>query len=273
MGRYLRPERLEEALDALGAGGWIPLAGGTDFYPARVGRPIDDDVLDLSLVAGLRGIAEGEAGWRIGAATTWTDLILADLPPLFDGLRAAAREVGGWQVQNAGTIAGNLCNASPAADGAPPLLSLDARVELASRAGPRSLPLADFILGNRRTARRPDELVTALFVPRPAREARSGFLKLGARRYLVISIVMAAGVVELEGGRVAAARIAVGACADRALRLPALEAALIGQPPGAVRPAPEHLAPLAPIDDCRGPAEYRRDAALTLLGRLLDGLA
>jgi len=272
MGRYFRPERLEEALDAMGEGGWTPLAGGTDFYPARVGRPIDDDVLDLSQVAGLRGIAENEAGWRIGAATTWTDLVLAELPPPFDGLRAAAREVGGWQVQNAGTIAGNLCNASPAADGAPALLSLDARIELASRAGRRTLALEEFLLGARKTARRPDELAVAIHVPRHAPEARGAFLKLGARRYLVISIVMVAGVVALEGGRIAEVRLAVGACSDRALRLRALEDELTGRRPGEVALRPEHLAGLSPIDDCRADAGYRRDAALTLTRRLLAEL-
>lgn len=272
MGRYFRPERLEEALDAMGAGGWTPLAGGTDFYPARVGRPIDEDVLDLSQVAGLRGISEGEAGWRIGATTTWTELVLAELPPLFDGLKAAAREVGGWQVQNAGTVAGNLCNASPAADGAPALLGLGAAIELASAAGRRTLPLEDFLLGNRSTARRPDELAVAIHVPRHAPAARGGFLKLGARRYLVISIVMVAGVVVLDDGRVAQARLAVGACSDRALRLRALEDELAGRRPGEVAVGPEHLAGLSPIDDCRADAAYRRDAALTLIRRLLAEL-
>ena len=180
------------------------------------------------------------------------------------------------QIQNAGTLGGNVCNASPAADGVPPLLVLDAVVELASLGGARRLPLADFIIGNRKTVLRPDELVTALLVPEPAPLARSRFLKLGARSYLVISIVMAAALVEAgEDGRVAAARVAVGACSAVARRLEALEAALVGQPldgrlGAAVQPA--HLAPLEPIDDVRGTAAYRRDAAVTLLRRLLGGL-
>jgi CO/xanthine dehydrogenase FAD-binding subunit len=95
------------------------LAGGTDFYPARVGRAIDEDILDITAIGELRGIAEDADGWRIGATTTWSELIETRLPPLFDGLKLAAREVGGRQIQNAGTIAGNLCNASPAADGVP----------------------------------------------------------------------------------------------------------------------------------------------------------
>src|SRR5580704_2618800 len=183
MGAYLRPSRLEDALTAL-ARPHVVLAGGTDFYPARVGRAIDEDVLDIGGIAVLRGISADAAGWRLGATTTWGELISADLPPLFDGLKQAAREVGGRQIQNAGTIAGNLCNASPAADGVPPLLALDAAVELASRTGSRTVPLAAFVTGNRRTTLMPGELVVAIHVPEPAHEARSAFLKLGARRYL-----------------------------------------------------------------------------------------
>ena len=125
-----------EALTAL-ARPHVVLAGGTDFYPARVGRAIGEDVLDIGGIAILRGISADRAGWRLGATTTWSELIEADLPPLFDGLKQAAREVGGRQIQNAGTLAGNLCNASPAADGVPCLLALDAEIEIA---GPRRQP-------------------------------------------------------------------------------------------------------------------------------------
>jgi CO/xanthine dehydrogenase FAD-binding subunit len=272
---YLRPHRLEEALGALQRP-FTVLAGGTDFYPARVGRTIDEDVLDISAIADLRGIAATSAGWRLGATATWGELIAADLPPLFDGLKQAAREVGGRQIQNAGTIAGNLCNASPAADGVPPLLALDAEVEIANWSGSRKVPLADFITGNRRTVLRPGELVVAVHVPTPAHDARSAFLKLGARRYLVISIAMAAATLEISGGRVVRARVAVGACSAVAQRLPALEAALAGAPvDGALgtQVEPQHLAPLTPLDDIRGSARYRTDVALTLLKRLLGGFA
>ena len=227
MGIYLRPADLDDALKALAAQRLTVLAGGADFYPARVGKPLDDDVLDITALAALRGIADTGAAHRIGALTTWTDAIRADLPPHFDGLKQAAREVGGVQVQNAGTVVGNVCNASPAADGVPNLIALDAEVELASHAGKRAVPLQQFITGNRRTTRRADEIVTALLIPKPRRSARSTFLKLGARKYLVISIVMVAAVIETDGGKVADARIAVGSCSEVAQRLPALEAALV----------------------------------------------
>jgi len=274
MADYLRPSSLDEALQAL-ARPWTVLAGGTDFYPARVGRAIDEDVLDIGGIAILRGIAAGTDGWRLGATTTWSELIEAELPPLFDGLKQAAREIGGRQIQNTATIAGNLCNASPAADGVPPLLALDAEVELAGRAGARRLPLSSFITGNRRTVLAPGELLVAIHVPKPTRAGCSAFLKLGARRYLVISIAMAAATVEIEAGRVVAARIAVGACSAVARRLPALEAALIGATVDslAARVDASHLAPLSPIDDVRGSAGYRREAVVILLRRLLSGFA
>jgi CO/xanthine dehydrogenase FAD-binding subunit len=275
MGAYLRPHCLDEALTAL-ARPHVVLAGGTDFYPARVGRAIGEDVLDIGGIAILRGISANSAGWRLGATTTWSELIESDLPPLFDGLKQAAREVGGRQIQNAGTLAGNLCNASPAADGVPCLLALDAEIEIASPTGSRRLPLSQFITGVRRTALAPGELVVAIHVPRPRHEARSAFLKLGTRRYLVISIAMAAATVEVADGRVASARIAVGACSPVAARLPELEAALAGAPLDgrlAERVAAAHLAPLAPIDDVRGSAAYRSDAVVTVLRRLLEGFA
>ena len=122
----------------------------------------------------------------------------------------------------------------------------------------------------------PGELVVAIHVPQCAQDARSAFLKLGARRYLVISIVMAAATLEIAGGRIARARIAVGACSAVALRLPALETALVGAALDASlgsRLEADHLAPLSPIDDVRGSAGYRSDAALTVLRRLLQGFA
>ena len=282
---YLRPMSVEEAVRALAArppaSPLAVLAGGTDHYPARVGPWNDpragEDILDISALGALRGIAATAEGWRIGALTTWTEVIRADLPPLFDGLKLAAREVGGPQVQNRGTLGGNLCNASPAADGVPPLLTMDASVELRSAGGARTLALGDYVLGNRKTARRADELLAAVIVPRPRGEARGDFLKLGARRYLVISIVMAAGVIErAAGGTVASARIAVGACSAAAQRLGDLERELCGAKIDADlarRVAPRHLAVLSPIDDVRGSAEYRREAALALLRRLLGRLS
>ena len=276
MGVYLRPAHLDQALEALSAQPLTILAGGTDYYPARVGQPLDDDVLDITDIAGLRAIEARDDDWRIGALTTWTDVIRADLPACFDGLKQAAREVGGVQIQNAGTIAGNICNASPAADGTPNLMALDAAIELASSSGSRTVPLTEFATGNRATAIAPGELVTAITIPKLPDAAESRFLKLGARRYLVISIVMVAIVIVPDGDSVGDARVAVGACAPTARRLPMLESALDGQSLsdalGAVA-SPEHIdAALSPIDDVRGSAAYRNESTLTLVRRGLNEL-
>lgn len=274
---YLRPTTLADALQALGEQSWSVLAGGTDFYPARLGKPLKENVLDISAISESRSIRREGEYWRIPMLATWSDL-MADkqLPGKFDGLKRAAREVGGVQIQNVATICGNLCNASPAADGIPNLLALDAQVELRSARGTRVLPVSQFVTGNRQTSRTQDELVTGLLVPESGHQARSSFLKLGARKYLVISIVMVAAMIELdEAGNIAVARLAVGACGPVAKRLPELESDLSGK-----RPAPDladlvseqHLKPLSPIDDVRGTAQYRLDAALTLLRRSLAEL-
>jgi CO/xanthine dehydrogenase FAD-binding subunit len=281
MGAYLRPPDIASALGALaaaapGGASWVVVAGATDHYPARVGRLPREDVLDVTAIAGLHGIEAVDGGWRIGALTTWTDLAEADLPPLFDGLRAAALAIGGLQIQARATVVGNVCNASPAADGVPNLHALDAVVELASAAGARQVPIGEFVTGNRRTVRRPDELVTGLLVPAPmpATRVRSTFQKLGSRAYLVISIAMVAAVAEIGvDGRVARVRVAVGACSEVAQRLTRLEAELAGRPA-----APEtasivgatHLAAVSPIDDVRGTAAYRSDAAVVLVRRALE---
>jgi CO/xanthine dehydrogenase FAD-binding subunit len=273
---YVKPRTLDEAMALLAAGEARILSGGTDFYPALGDRVVRGPVVDLSGLGELRGVSSDAGYFRIGGLTTWSEIIRTPLPRCFDALKSAAREVGGVQIQNRGTLAGNLCNASPAADGVPPLLALDAEVELVSRVGVRRMPLADFIVGNRKTQRKADELLTVVLVPRALEDAASTFLKLGARRYLVISISMVAVVVQVRNGLVLQARVAVGSCSAVARRLRALEAELVG---ASVRDGlgevvrPEHLAPLSPIDDVRATAEYRMDASLRLVQRALNSCA
>ncbi len=274
---YFRPNSLQDALNVLADTRATILAGGTDVFPSLGERPLSGPVLDISGLAEIRGIQFTAEHTVFGASTTWSELLAAQLPRGFDGLKAAAREVGSVQIQNAATIAGNLCNASPAADGVPALLALDAELVLSSRNASRALPLADFILGNRKTARRPEELLTSIRIPRRVENAFSTFLKLGARRYLVISIVMvAANLMVDSSGSIREALVCVGSCSAAALRLAELERALVGQParPGLRQIVKTgHLAPLSPIDDVRASAEYRRDAARTLVERALEACA
>lgn len=263
-----RPATVEDALTLMAQGARV-LAGGTDLYPALRDGPPPPALVDVTGIAGLRGIARDGAGWRIGAATTWTDILRADLPPAFDGLKLAAREVGSVQIQNAGTVAGNLCNASPAADGVPALLTLGARVEVTGPDGARRMALTDFLRGPRDTALSPGELLTALHLPEV--RGQGAFLKLGARRYLVISIAMVAARVALDAGRIAEAAIAVGACSPVARRLGALEEALSGARPPEIEAivARADLSALTPIDDVRASAAYRADAVRSLIARTL----
>ncbi|WP_159593033.1 FAD binding domain-containing protein [Chelativorans xinjiangense] len=269
--RYAKPTDLEEALRLLDEARWTILAGGTDFYPALGSAPLRDNVLDINGLAALKGIVDIESHIVIGARTTWTEVLRHPLPPAFDALKLAAREVGSIQIQNSGTVAGNLCNASPAADGVPPLLILDAEVEIHSVKETRTLPLKDFILGNRKTARGPGEMVTAVRIPRHAATGASGFVKLGARRYLVISIAMAAARVTTAQGKIVEAAISVGSCSAVAQRLAGLEERLKGQPVQACAGivAAYGFPELSPIDDVRGTASYRLQAAREIVARAL----
>jgi CO/xanthine dehydrogenase FAD-binding subunit len=271
---YLRPRSLEEAVQALAESRGTILSGGTDFFPALGDRVPNKPIIDISAVADLKGIHSTKDTIRFGGRTTWREISETPLPRGFDGVKAAAREVGSIQIQNVATIAGNLCNASPAADGIPALLALDAEITLASVSGLRRIPLADFVLGNRRTIKREDEILSEVTVPRRLENSASTFLKLGSRRYLVISIAMVAvNLLIDERGKIAEALLAVGACSASALRLRGLEQNLSGV---AARPGighlvkQEHLAELSPIDDARATAGYRREAALVLTKRALE---
>lgn len=271
---YARPATLDAALQMLSGSGGRILAGGTDLYPTA-GARLTGPVLDVTGIAEMRGISLGD-GLRIGAAVTWGEIAEANLPPALAGLQAAARQVGARQVQNAGTIGGNLCNASPAADGVPPLLTLDAKVELAGPGGTRHMALTEFLQGPRKTARAADEVMVAVHIPAAALAGTGGFLKLGARSYLVISIAMVAVRLVTDGQTVTDIALAVGSCGPVATRLGRVEAALRGQPvqlAAAAVDAADVAAALAPIGDVRATAEYRLTAATELVRRAVAEVA
>lgn len=292
-----RPATVAEALvlldeHARNGAPLVPIAGGTDIYPAHVGRALSTGLLDLSLLGEMRtvvpSVLDGAPGVRIGALTTWRTLgerlAGALLDPAFDALYMAAREVGGVQVQSRATVGGNLCHASPAADGAPLLLALGAAVELRSRHGRRWLPVEEFLLGPRTTARRGDELLEAIWLPMPAAttRSRSVFLKLGQRRYLVISAVMVAASLSWSNDdtpRVASCRLAVGACGPKAVRLRVLEQQVDGMNAAQLRAWSDCLHQddltdaLDPIDDLRGTRAYRLEMADLLVRRALRALS
>lgn len=272
MPAFLRPRTIPEALAALqGTPELRIVAGGTDVYPGLGDSVARTPLLDITGIDALRGVTLSDAGLRIGALASWAELQRTDLPRAFNALKQAGREVGSPQIQNAGTVVGNICNASPAADGTVALMALDAEVEIAGPQGARRMKLAQFVTGVRRVALEPGAFVVAVHVPLSG--GRSEFLKLGARQYLVISIAMVAARLERAAdGSIARAAVAVGACSPVAQRLPALEARLVGCARGQIASAilAEDFAALAPISDVRADAAYRQSAVPVLVRRCLE---
>ncbi len=270
MSTFARPGSVDEMLQLMDSEGRTPMAGATDIYPAAVGSRLAGGFVDLTGVAELRGIERRSDVWRIGATTTWTDILKADLPDFMVALQLCAAQIGGVQIQNVATVAGNLVTASPAGDSIPVLLSMDARVELARKGHTRSLPLEQFIVGYRETALNPGEVVTAIEVPH-IESARSSFQKLGSRSHLVISIVMVSAVVSMRDDVVSEVGISVGACSPVARRISGLEDAIRGAPAGDFERIVDNYVfdELAPIDDIRATASYRQLVVPRLVRRAL----
>ena len=180
--------------------------------------------------------------------------------------------MGSVQIQNRATVVGNICNASPAAHGVPPPLTLGARVKIGSLAGERRMPLRDFIQGNRKTALKPGEIVIGVVLPANSTSGVSSFLKLGARKYLVISISMVASRIQVSNGCISDAAIAVGSCSLVAQRLLDLESLIIGEEATSdvvdlIKE--DHFKNLAAIDDVRATKDYRMHAAKEMVARAL----
>jgi len=267
---YFAPTALSDALSLIASHDVSIIAGGTDVFPAQGRDPLQKGLLDVTRIDGLTGLLWTPDELRIGAATRWSEIANTKLPNYFAGLQEAARTVGSVQIQNAGTVAGNICNASPAADGMPPLMTLGAKVEISGPNETRQMPVEDFVTGPRQTQLRADELVTAILIPTLPAHSGAAFEKLGSRSYLVISITMVAVVIGCDArGRIDFARVAVGACSPVARRLMTLEADLIGQAPQKVSVTSSHLAPLAPITDIRADGDYRLEAVAEQIVRAI----
>jgi CO/xanthine dehydrogenase FAD-binding subunit len=273
--KVYRPDTLKDACTVLAEPSIRIFNGGTCFSLAANDRPVLSPILDLSRLKELKAIQIADDEVRIGGRITWSETAVAELPPCFDALKQAAQKVGSVQIQSVATIAGNLCNASSTADGVPPLLALDAEVELESSAGQRRIGLLDFIVGDRKALRRNDEILTAIVVPRTIDAGASVFFKLEARSFLATSIVAVAAIIEQDATACAKqVRVAVDSCSPVAQRLRNLEGRLVGKPiePGLGDVAEEgDLAALSPVDDVQATASYRRAAALTLVRRAING--
>lgn len=274
---YLRPKSLADAFGARAAHpDYALLAGGTDLMVGILHRPQPVGVIDLFGLSELCSISRrtsaGQKVVRIGAGTTYAELLAdAELCASFPLLAASVREIGATQIQARGTMGGNMGTSSPVGDTLPVLLALDARVELGSARGLRQVPYADYCTGYRQTAMAKDELIVAVELPLPAPEIQF-WRKVGTRKAQAISKVMVAASARREAGLLREVRIAMGAVADRPVRLRVVEGLCEGQAPsealaetvrGAVADA------IAPISDIRSTAPYRLLAAQNLAARFV----
>jgi CO/xanthine dehydrogenase FAD-binding subunit len=237
----------------------VPIAGGTDvMVELNFDRARPDALLNLNEVAELRAWGRENGELRLGAGLTFTELMESPLAAELPALAEAARTVGGPQIRNRGTLGGNLGTASPAGDALPPLLVAGAEVEVASLRSERRLGLADFLVGPKRNALAPDELVLAVRVP--ASQGAQTFMKVGPRNAMVISVVSLALGVDRERGEL---RAAYGSAGPVPL--------LVTAPLSERAEFPERVAAAArPIDDVRGTAAYRRHALRVLATRAID---
>lgn len=266
----LDPRTLAEALRLRAAHPEaMPLAGGTDVMVYLEAGVIDPPRwLNLWRLNELRGLSRSGETLRIGALATHTDIGRnADAQALAPALVEACRTVGAAQIQNRGTLGGNIVNASPAGDTLPVLLALDAVFELHSAArGERRVPAAAFWQAYRKMDLAPDELLVAVHLPAPGAGDHTHYRKVGTRLAQAISKVVLGARVRLEAGVVTEARVAYGSVAATPVRCPKTEAALVGRRAGDLAAAADQVAQdIRPIDDVRSTAEYRRDVAARVL--------
>jgi carbon-monoxide dehydrogenase medium subunit len=273
----LLPGSVDECVKALATHGpgARTVAGGTDLLPQMKNGVVKPAVvIDLTGVAALKGVASANgAGLRVGACATARELELhADVRRRYTALADGAALVGSVQVRNLATVGGNVCNAAPSADMAPPLMALDAEAAIASPRGERRVPLASVFQGVRRTVLAPDELLVALVIPAPAAGSGGSYIRHTPRRELDIAVVGVASQVTIKDGRCVKARIALASVAPTPVHATAAEQSLQGQPltPETIeRAAGLAVEAAKPISDQRGSADFRRHLVRVLTRRTL----
>jgi xanthine dehydrogenase small subunit len=273
---YVRPRELSEALATRAEHpDWMILAGGTDLMVDAPRKTPPAGILDLWRFAPLTAITATTDRVTIGAGATWLEVarhatIASRLAPLAD----AAREIGALQIQARGTLGGNVGTSSPVGDSLPALLALDAELEVASVRGRRTIAYHAFCTGYRKTALAPDELIVAAHLPLPRTGTHLAWRKVGTRRAQSISKVMGAAAIVVEDNRIRDARIAMGAVADRPIRIAAVEQAVRGLPPAQAADAARAAMRTAirPIDDIRSTSSYRLAVAENLVARFFSGI-
>jgi CO/xanthine dehydrogenase FAD-binding subunit len=272
----LTPHSLREALDALTADPkLVPLAGATDLMVyLEAGFLKECTFLNLQELSELKPPLVLNGSLTLGALTTYRDIRVSAVKAHFPMLASAARKVGSLAIQSRGTWAGNIANASPAADGVPALMAYDAEVELTSKIGNRRLPLSEFYRGYKEMNRRPDELITAIHLPLPHSSWREYYRKVGTRRFQAISKILLAGRILLDaGGVVTDIRLVFASVAPYTLRARQTEALIRGRPltPDLINEAAAAIQDeIHPIDDIRSTEAYRRQVTSNLLRDFLD---
>jgi xanthine dehydrogenase FAD-binding subunit len=276
---YAAPRSLEEAAEILRAGNVTVFAGGTDVMPQMKTGKVQPQptLMNIRHIPELRGMAQAQGTLRIGALTTMTELLNSDIVrDRFNALWQACDHFASDQLRNAGTIGGNICNASPAGDTLVPLLVLDAKVVLTGKPNgalvSRTMPLKDFFVAPGRTKRAAGELLTAVELPLPAAEFVSEFFKFGTRPALDIATISIGLAARRERKTLRNVRLAFGSVAPTPIRAPKTEAALEGKPledatiEAALAAAAQEI---RPISDVRASDWYRRELVHNILQRML----
>jgi carbon-monoxide dehydrogenase medium subunit len=270
-----RPTSLGEALKLLASLENVkPIAGGTDLLPLMRDRAIAvDEIVDIQGLQELKGITIEDGTLRIGALTTLTEILESPLvAEKATVLKEAVSHIGSVQTRNQGTLAGNLCNASPAADTPPALMVLGAQARVSSARGGRKIPVEELFAGPKTNSLGKDELVTEILIPELPPGSGAAFEKLGRRRGITLAVVNAAAYIAMDGKKCVDARIALGAIAATPIRLPGVEAIYIGKEltPEAIEESSRACyALVSPVDDVRASAEYRREMACVLVKRAI----
>lgn len=282
MASWYRPATLVEALEIRSRELTVPMAGATDLYVRHrrgggLAPAIEPPILSIGHLAEIREIRRIDGKLLIGAAVPYSEILAHPWVP--EVLRASIRELAAPALRNAGTLGGNICNASPAADAVCPLYVLDARCELSTRAGMRSVPIAETIIGPGRTILADDELLTTIEIPgfRLTTDV-SFYRKVGTRRANALSKLSIAAIARIRGSGAGAwidsVAIALGAVGPTVLRSREIESLFVGEVGMLEAATPEIVAAyrelVSPIDDQRSTADYRREVAVNLVRQFIE---
>ncbi len=272
--KYHAPKTLAEAVQLMDTLEYAkPVIGGTDLVPLlREAACTPSHIVDLNNVAELNYVREQDGFICIGATATHSQVAASELMRKAPAVVDAVSRIGSPQVRNRGSVTGNLCNASPAADSAPPLLVYDAEAKIVSSGETAIVPLPELFAGPKINCLEPNELVTEIRFPVPPESSSSSFKRIGRRKAFTLSVVSAAAYVEMEGGVCTEARVAFGSVAETPIRAPGVEELLAGKELDSqtISEAAEAAKQgVSPVTDVRGTAEYRRDMCGVLLRRAL----